>query len=214
MTVARAAGGRSLCSLYMDWRVYHSVNRFVVDHAWLGRLFHGIETYGTYAIGIAAVLLWIAARPGGDRKWKIAAGSALGAAALALLANKVISSLWHRDRPFQTHHVAHIWGPRKTDASFPSDHASASFAIAMAIMLIDPLVGAVFTVLALLISIGRVVIGEHYPGDVLAGALIGTAAAVVVVRLGRPVVLWLVRLVERVTDPILASVRGRGAVES
>jgi undecaprenyl-diphosphatase len=72
----------------------------------------------------------------------------------------------------------------------------------------------VFTVLALLISIGRVVIGEHYPGDVLAGALIGTAAAVVVVRLGRPVVLWLVRLVERVTDPILASVRGRGAVES
>jgi hypothetical protein len=36
----------------------------------------------------------------------------------------------------------------------------------------------------------------------------------VVVRLGRPVVLWLVRLVERVTDPILASVRGRGAVES
>ena len=63
----------------MDWRIYHSINTFVADHSWLGRLFHGIETYGTYLIAVAAVLLWLAARPGGDRKWKIASGSALSA---------------------------------------------------------------------------------------------------------------------------------------
>jgi len=195
----------------MDWRAYHAVNTFVVHHSWLGRLFHGVETYGTYAIGVAAVCLWLLARPGGSRKWKLAAGSALGAAALGLLVNRIISSAWHRDRPFQAHHVAHVWGPRKTDASFPSDHASAAFGIAVAVALLDPIAGAAFLVLAVLIAAGRVLIGEHYPGDVIAGALIGTACAVVVVRLARPVIMLCVRVVERATDPLLALVWRRRA---
>jgi undecaprenyl-diphosphatase len=188
----------------VDWRAYHAINRFVVHHSWLGRLFHGIETYGTIVIGVAAVCLWLFARPGGERKWKLVAGSALASAGLALLANQVISSAWHRDRPFQTHRVAHLWGPRKTDASFPSDHASAAFAIAVAVLLLDPVAGAAFAVLAVLIAVGRVVIGEHYPGDVLAGAAVGSASAFVVVLLARPVIAWLVRVVERATDPVLA----------
>ncbi len=188
----------------MDWRTYHAINRFVAHHAWLGRVFHGVETYGTIAIGVAAVALWFLARPGGSRKWKLAAGSALAAAALGLLVNKLISTAWHRDRPFQTHHVAHLWGPRKTDASFPSDHASAAFGIAVAVLLLDPLAGVLFLLLAVLIGAGRVIIGEHYPGDVLAGALIGTASAYVVVRVARPLIVFLVRIVERATDPVLA----------
>jgi undecaprenyl-diphosphatase len=96
-----------------------------------------------------------------------------------------------------------VWGPHKTDASFPSDHASASFAIAVAVSLVDPLVGIAFLVLAALISIGRVIIGEHYPGDVVAGALIGTASALLVVYLARPLISAIARIVERVTDPLV-----------
>jgi membrane-associated phospholipid phosphatase len=48
-----------------------------------------------------------------------------------------------------------------------------------------------------------VIVGEHYPGDVLMGAAIGTASALAVVRLARPVVGVAVRGVERVTDPLL-----------
>lgn len=189
----------------MDWRVYHAVNGFVAHHAWLGRLFHGVETYGTIVIGAAAVCLWLLARPGGDRKWKIAAGSALAAAVLGLLANKVISSAWHRDRPFSghPHTVVHVWGAHKTDASFPSDHASAAFGIAVAVLLLDPFAGVLFLVLAVLIGVGRVVVGEHYPGDVLAGAAVGTLAAFVVVHLARPVIALGVKIVERLTDPLL-----------
>ena len=197
----------------MDWRVYHAINTFVSHHTWLGSGFRVVETYGTYVIGIAAVCLWLLARPGGDRKWKLAAGSALGAAALGLLVNRLISSAWHRDRPFQTHDVAHVWGPRKTDASFPSDHASAAFGIAVAVAVLDPLAGAIFLVLAVLIAIGRVVVGEHYPGDVIAGAAIGTVSALVVIRLARPVIALLVRVVERATDPLLAMVWRRRAVD-
>ena len=198
----------------MDWRIYHAVNTFVTHHPWLGSLFRIVETYGTILIGVAAVCLWLAARPGGDRKWKIASGSALAAAAVALLANKLIATSWHRDRPYVTHHVGRIWGPHKTDPSFPSDHSSAAFAIAVAVMLIDPVVGAVFLVLAAAIAIGRVVVGEHYPGDVVTGALVGTVAALLVVRVGKPLIVAIARIVERVTDPLLRPFWRRGVTES
>ena len=197
----------------MDWRVYHSINDFVWRHHWLGSLFKAIETYGTILIAVAAFALWFFARPGGDRKWKLAAGSALGAAALGIVINRIIAALYHRDRPFIAHPSAHVFGPHKTDPSMPSDHATAALAIAVAVLLIDTGVGLVFLALAVLIAIGRVIIGEHYPGDVLASTVIGVAAAIVIVRLGRPVVAFIVRIVERVTDPLLAlvwrsSVRG------
>lgn len=190
----------------MDWRIYHAVNRFVDHHSWLGRLFAHIETYGTILIGVAAVALWFLARPGGNRKWKLASASALGAAALGLLVNRLISSAWHRDRPFITHPSAHLFGPHKTDPSFPSDHSTAAIAIATAVLLLDPVAGVLFLVFAVLIAAGRVIIGEHYPGDVLGSTVVGVLAAVIVVRLGRPVIGFLVGLVERVTDPVLAVV--------
>lgn len=188
----------------VDYRIYHAINRFVSDHTWLGRAFQDVETYGTILIGVAVVALWFAARPGGDRKWKLASASALGAAALALLVNRVITSVYHRDRPFITHPSARVFGPHKTDPSFPSDHTTAAFAIGVAVLLLDTAAGVVFLAVALLIGVGRVFVGEHYPGDVLGGVLIGSAAAFVVVRLGRPVIGYLVRLVERATDPLVA----------
>ncbi len=190
----------------MDWRVYHSINDFVWRHHWLGTLFKAIETYGTILIAVAAFALWFFARPGGDRKWKLAAGSALGAAALGLVINRIIAALYHRDRPFIAHPSAHVFGPHKTDPSMPSDHATAALAIAVAVLLFDTGVGLVFLALAVLIAIGRVIIGEHYPGDVLISTVVALVAAFVVVRLGRPVIAVIVRIVERVTDPLLAFV--------
>jgi undecaprenyl-diphosphatase len=190
----------------VDWRVYHSINDFVWRHHWLGSLFKGIETYGTILIAVAAFALWFFARPGGDRKWKLAAGSALGAAALGLVINRIIAALYHRDRPFIAHPSAHVFGPHKTDPSMPSDHATAALAIAVAVLLFDTGVGLVFLALAVLIAIGRVIIGEHYPGDVLVSTVVALVAAFVVVRLGRPVIAVIVRIVERVTDPLLALV--------
>jgi undecaprenyl-diphosphatase len=190
----------------VDWRVYHSINDFVWRHHWLGSLFKAIETYGTILIAVAAFALWFFARPGGDRKWKLAAGSALGAAALGLVINRIVAAIHHRDRPYQTHPGAHVFGPHKTDASMPSDHATAAFAIAVAVLLIDTGVGLLFLALAVLIAIGRVLVGEHYPGDVLVSILIGVSVAFIVVRLGRPVIAFIVRIVERATDPVLALV--------
>ena len=186
----------------MDWRIYHAVNRFVAHHHWLAHAFNGIENVGVVLIAVVTFALWLLARPGASRRWKLASSSALASAALALLVNHVIGAIWHRPRPYESHHVYTL--SHSHDPSFPSDHASAAFAIAFAVLLFDWLVGALFLVAAVVIGIGRVVIGAHYPADVLAGVAVGLASALVVTRLARRVIAFLVRLVERVTDPLLA----------
>ena len=188
----------------MDYRAYHAINQFVYHHSWLGRDLRALETWAVPVIAVATFALWLVARPGGSRKWKLASACALGSAALALLINQVIGKIWHRQRPFAAHPSAHVWGSRSHDPSFPSDHASAAFAIAFAVFLFDRFVGSVFLVAAVVVGAGRVFIGAHYPLDVAAGCLVGLASALLIVRFARPFVSWLVRLVERATDPLLA----------
>jgi undecaprenyl-diphosphatase len=190
----------------MDFRVYHAVNAFVFRHEWLADGFGGIEATAPVALALATVGLWLLARPGADRKWKLASASALASAGVGLLVNQLIAQAWHRPRPYQAHPAVHTWVSRSHDPSFPSDHASAAFGIAFAVLMFDPVAGALFTAAAALIGLGRILVGVHYPGDIVAGALVGLASALVVVKLARPLLRLLVRLAERVTDPLLAPV--------
>lgn len=186
----------------MDWRLYHAIYPVSLHHHWLGTSFSDVEQASIPVMVIGTAALWLLARPDGDRKWKLASGSAFTAAVLALLINLVIHTLYDRPRPYESHAIAHPWSS-STDASFPSDHASASLAIAFTILAFDLPVGLLFLVVALLITVGRVFIGAHYPGDILASAVVAAVSSLVVVRYGRPLVAFLVRLVERATDPLL-----------
>ena len=158
-------------------------------------------------LALATLALWLLARPGGDRRWKLAASSALIAAGLALLTDRLIGTIWYRQRPFLSDPSAHVWGGRSGDPSFPSDHASAAFAIGFAIFLFSRLAGSLFLAAALVIGAGRVVVGAHYPFDVVAGCLVGLGAALLVARLARPLLAPVVSLLERVTDPLDALLR-------
>ena len=189
----------------MDWRLEHAIYDISLRHHWVGSLFHGIEAVSIPLMVVLTGLLWFLARPGGDRKWKLACASGYAAAALAYIVNFVIHHVYDRARPYEAHAIRHPWSS-STDASFPSDHTSLSFAIAFAVLMFDTAAGAVFLAVAAIIGVGRLFIGAHYPGDVLAGVLVGLVSAYVVVKLLQPFVLWVVRWVERVTDPLLARV--------
>jgi len=70
-------------------------------------------------------------------------------------------------------------GGAPSSLSFPSAHAFSSFAVATAMFRVDPATAAAFLVAAV-ISLGRPYLGMHYPSDVLAGALLGVAAGLLV----------------------------------
>lgn len=186
----------------MDWRLYRAIYDLSLHHRWLGSLFHGLEQASIPFMVVVTLGLWLLARPGASRKWKLAAADGLLASAVALAINRIIAALWFRERPFLAHRIAHPW-INSHDASFPSDHASASFAIAFAVLFLDPVVGALFLFFALVIAVGRLLIGAHYPGDVGAGLLVGAFSAAIVMRLARPLVRVVVARLERITDPIL-----------
>lgn len=187
----------------MDYRIFHAVNHWIAHHAGLGHAADVLMNVSLVLLVLGAIALWFAARPAGSTRWKLAAGGALVSGALAYALNQAIHAIHDRARPYEAH--GGVWHPYAsgTDASFPSDHASAAFGIAVAVFLYDRAVGAAFLALAVAVAVTRVVIGAHYPGDVLGGLVVGAVAAAVVVRLGRRPLLALVAAFERLTDPLV-----------
>lgn len=96
---------------------------------------------------------------------------------LGLAINQVILLFVHRIRPYDAG-VTHLLIARSADPSFPSDHATATIAIAAAFLLHGMRKsGVLFLTAALAVMLSRVFIGIHYASDVLGGALTGLAAA-------------------------------------
>jgi membrane-associated phospholipid phosphatase len=69
----------------------------------------------------------------------------------------------------------HVRMPSST--SFPSGHSAAAFAFATGVGAVLPRAAIPLRGLAALVAYSRVHTGVHYPGDVVAGALIGTTLA-------------------------------------
>ncbi|MFG1349298.1 phosphatase PAP2 family protein [Xanthobacter autotrophicus] len=67
-------------------------------------------------------------------------------------------------------------------SSFPSGHATTTFAAAVAFAALFPRARAWLIALALPVAATRVVLGSHFPSDVIAGAAVGTAFALWMIR--------------------------------
>lgn len=97
-----------------------------------------------------------------------------------LALNQLILLFVDRIRPYDAG-VARLLIARSADPSFPSDHATATFAIAAAFLLHGMRRrGLGFLAAALLMILSRVYVGTHYASDVLGGAITGIVAAAVV----------------------------------
>jgi undecaprenyl-diphosphatase len=173
----------------MDHFVLFHLNALLVDH-------DGIEdpvrayvqaSEALFAVGLLLVVVVGAIR---GRINLIAAGLSAGVSTvLALLIGKGISSLVDRPRPFVSHpRGVHLFVHHASDPGFPSDHATAAFAIATALWLRERRIGTLALIGAAILSAGRVALGVHWPSDVIAGAALGTACALLCARFARPLV--------------------------
>lgn len=122
-------------------------------------------------VGIGVVL---AVLDGSNREaWLICA--ALGPVAIAL--NYLVKLIVRRPRP----ELAGLppLGGAPSSLSFPSAHATSSFAVATAMTRVEPW-GALAFALAFALALGRPYLGMHYPSDVIVGAILGIGLGLVV----------------------------------
>jgi membrane-associated phospholipid phosphatase len=131
--------------------------------------------YSRLSLAAAAVLA-----AGGGRRGRRAA--AMGLASIAVTATAVniaLKPLGRRRRPDRAARevpvARHVRMPSST--SFPSGHSAAAFAFATGVGGVLPPAAIPLRGLAALVAYSRVHTGVHYPGDVVAGALIGTTLA-------------------------------------
>jgi undecaprenyl-diphosphatase len=188
----------------MEYTIERAVNHAVREHALLVSVISSFANWGVLAFGVAACALWALDMPRHAGTWRRACAAGLSAAALGLLVSQLISHVWERPRPYADHPRGII--PLLTpslDPSFPSDHATAAFGIAFGVLFVAGRRAWPFVVWAALIGLSRVLAGMHYPSDVLAGALIGLASGYLMVRVAMPVLVPLIALVSRLTDPLL-----------
>lgn len=101
----------------------------------------------------------------------------------AILINVCIAQFYYEPRPFVTYHDINVLVPHAADASFPSDHTAGAMGITFSLLLRHRKWGWLPVAFGLLTGFSRMYVGNHYPGDVLAGIAIGFIAAAVVTQL-------------------------------
>ena len=106
--------------------------------------------------------------------------------ALALIASLCVTNFFLKNyvariRPYEVvQGLNSLVGP-VGEWSFPSGHASSSFAAAIAIYKSRPKrLGVPCVILAVLMCLSRLYIGVHYPSDVIGGAVIGGLLGLVI----------------------------------
>ncbi|MBI1969216.1 phosphatase PAP2 family protein [Candidatus Woesearchaeota archaeon] len=96
---------------------------------------------------------------------------------LSLAVSKSISFLYYVPRPFLNPSFNQLI-PHISDGSFPSDHATMAFAVAIPLYFQYKQLGILALILASLISVARVITGIHYFSDVVGGFAIALVIAI------------------------------------
>ncbi len=161
-----AAGPR----LGLDRRVCIAANRWGTRRA-VGALFALTSRLGDgmfwYALMLALVAL-------DGARGALAAGHMALTGLTALALYRVLKRWTRRPRPFRTCAgvIAHV--PPLDEFSFPSGHTLQAVGLTVVALAWYPVLAPLLISFAVLVALSRVILGLHYPSDVLAAIAIGS----------------------------------------
>ena len=127
---------------------------------------------GTYGLIWAVLGLWIFIREERKDRWFFLQCVLAGIGSF-FMTEIILKPVIGRFRPY-AEFVTTVVGRASTGYSFPSGHATFAFALAIVLARKESRYAWWLFLLAILVSLSRIYLGQHYPLDILAGAVCGT----------------------------------------
>jgi undecaprenyl-diphosphatase len=158
------SGERRLCLAMNRWGARRALTRFFSA---ISRLGDGFFWYA---------LITLLALFGGMRGLHAAAHMA-GVGVIAAALYRTLKRWTRRPRPFHTHADITCYVLPLDEFSFPSGHTLHAVNFSLIALAYFPWLAPLLLPFALLVALSRVVLGLHYPSDVLAATLIGCTLA-------------------------------------
>lgn len=145
---------------------------------WIDPIWIAITKLGDHGlIWIITLVLFLIYKP--TRKAAIYA--IISFAISMFICSILLKPMVQRTRPYEVIDGLNILVSPEKSFSFPSGHTCSSFSVAwMYYFQFQKRYGILFMILACLIAVSRLVVGVHYPTDVLGGFAIATIVAVCV----------------------------------
>ena len=172
--------------LEYDQNLLIKINDFFIGRSeFLDKIVVFFAVYLVYALPVALILMWFLLK---DEKKKATAFAFVSAIISWLLITKlIVPSIWLRPRPDLTVIGAKELLFHRPDYSFPSDHATALFAITFGLYAFgNKKLANWFLLGSLLIVLARIAIGVHFPLDIIGGIGSGAIGVLIVYILRRP----------------------------
>ena len=125
---------------------------------------------------------------------------------ICLIGSFILGSMFYENRPFVDHPDAIVIVNHAADASFPSDHAVGTMAIACGILFYRWNWGTYMVYGSILVGFSRVFVGNHYPGDILGAFILVWILTAIYNKTIRRFIVKFYRLIDR---PIMIKYKKR-----
>ena len=152
---------RRLCLAMNRWGARHALRRFF---GVISRLGDGVFWYA---------LMVVLATFGGTRGIVAALHMALTGIVAATM-YKGLKRWTRRPRPFRTHDAIIPYVAPLDEFSFPSGHTLHAVSFTLIALAYYPVLAPLLVPFTVLVALSRIVLGLHYPSDVLAATVIGS----------------------------------------
>lgn len=168
----------------LDESIFRTLNDLALQTSFSDKVYIFSAEYLPFIVGALAIILFFVWRKSWTHKLQLLFISALTVAVSYAIVYYIFHEWWPRLRPFDgllnVHQLIGEYG-----LSFPSQHAMLFFLLATIIYWIRPRVSFWFFFVAIIISLSRVIVGVHYPSDILVGAVFGVVMGFVTMYVAR-----------------------------